>query len=378
MADTRELVTRYHELTDAIVSYFDMFCRRRIEPVDSWTRLLRDVTGYRELFGEILRQLDESNASFYVVKEFDPKALAWMTDEIREMTKRVDAGAVHESYAVNFIRDIEKSHIFTEMFAAFRTDAAPLMERLNRQHQSVLGHKGMLLGIDILKPAPEPPPHKPDPAAKKAVSLLSGIRARLGEVIELPHPAYVGEATLEECLKVRRSMKEFGAGAVTLDQVSQLLFAAQGITDPRGFRTAPSAKASYPLELTVIANRVEGLTPGAYLYDSFEHQLKRTRNGELNIELAADCHNQEWVLNAPVLVVVTTYVTMMLGMTAEQSLEVGLLEAGHATQNLLLQACALSMNTAVVGEFKADAIGRLLQLKQTQRLIYVICAGPRP
>lgn len=375
--DARTLALNYQELMGEVKGYYDLLGRLESGPFDRFTRLANDAFGYAELFREVVDRIDRSVEVFTVAKAFDPKAVAWMAGEVRTMAARIRAGDTHAVYAIDFIRDIVKSNIFSEAFVALRADDVKTLERLIRAHQSVLGHKGAVLGIESSRPAPPPAPTAPaaEPAPRRARSILAAAQAKVGEILALPHPAYVGDVSIEECLKVRRSRKEFAAAPLALDQVSQLLFAAQGITDPRGFRTAPSAKAAYPLELSVVARDVEGLVPGAYLYDPFEHQLTRTRGGHFDTELAAACRGHAWIAEAPLIVVLSAYATTMFGMTLERSTEYGLLETGHAAQNMLLQAQALDLAAICASEFDAAAVRTLLAQKGAPRPIYLVCFG---
>lgn len=108
-----------------------------------------------------------------------------------------------------------------------------------------------------------------------------------GTTMKLPGPRYDSEAFLEQSLLQRRSIRSYTGQPLTLQEVSQLLWAAQGITDPRGFRTAPSAGALYPLEVYVLVGDVQGLPPGVYRYEPDGHQLLKTMDGDRRAGLAS-------------------------------------------------------------------------------------------
>jgi hypothetical protein len=124
--------------------------------------------------------------------------------------------------------------------------------------------------------------------------------------ISLPNPTLKGQKSFEELLSTRRSRRSFKEGAITLKELSQILWASQGITSQDGKRTAPSAGALYPLEIYVVAGKVEGLEPGIYHYDASNHKLikviDKDRRSELNLATGGGRKNIE---NAPVSIVIT-------------------------------------------------------------------------
>jgi len=170
------------------------------------------------------------------------------------------------------------------------------------------------------------------------------------------------EASLESLLQQRRSVREYRDAALDLPTIGQLLWAAQGITDPRGLRTAPSAGALYPLELYVVAGNVEGLAPGVYHYQPDRHQLQQTLPGDQRDLLARAAHGQSWVRTAAAVIVITAVYERTTGKYADRGIRYVHMEVGHAAQNLFLQAEALDLATVVVGAFEDDAVAALLGL----------------
>src|SRR5574340_59920 len=100
--------------------------------------------------------------------------------------------------------------------------------------------------------------------------------------VSLPAPPMAGTMSLEEALAHRRSVREFSAGALTLAEISRLVWAAQGVTDSER-RTAPSAGATYPLEVYLVAADVEGLVPGVYRYRPGLHRLEAVTEGDIRL-----------------------------------------------------------------------------------------------
>jgi len=182
------------------------------------------------------------------------------------------------------------------------------------------------------------------------------------ENIPLPSHGLHGRYSLEQLLERRRSVREFAAAGLSLADLGQLLWAAQGITDPAGLRTAPSAGALYPLELYVVAGRVDGLEAGIYHYKPGRHRLVRLHAGDARMALAGAALGQRWIGAAPAVVVFGAdyaRTERKYGARAERYVHI---EAGHAAQNLFLQAEDLGLATVVVGAFHDHDVARLLDL----------------
>ena len=186
--------------------------------------------------------------------------------------------------------------------------------------------------------------------------------ARSPEFISLPEPVRSGEKSLESLLQQRRSVREYREAGLDLSAIGQLLWAAQGITDSRGFRTAPSAGALYPLELYVVAGNVDGLAPGVYHYHPDRHRLQQTESGDQRHLLARAALAQSWVKAAAAVVVVTAVYDRTTRKYGERGIRYVHMEVGHAAQNLFLQAEALGLATVVVGAFEDDAVATVLKL----------------
>jgi SagB-type dehydrogenase family enzyme len=190
----------------------------------------------------------------------------------------------------------------------------------------------------------------------------SGLMAQGKQVIDLPKPTQAGQYSLGQLLQQRRSLREYSAQPVSLAEVSQLLWAAQGITDSRGFRTAPSAGALYPLELYVVACNVTGMEAGVYHYQIQNHRLVQHLAGDKREELAQAAYMQSWLSDAPVVFVFSAdykRTSKKYGTRAKRYVQ---MEVGHAAQNLFLQAGDLDLGSVVVGAFYDDAVTELLQL----------------
>ena len=196
-------------------------------------------------------------------------------------------------------------------------------------------------------------------------------------IIELPEPRYDSDVSLEQSLLQRRSIRSYTSESLTLPEVAQLLWAAQGVTDARGLRTAPSAGALYPLELYVVAGDVQDLSPGVYRYDPDEHQLLRTMEGDKRVELADAALGQRFVREGAIVIVFTAVYERTTGKYGDRGIQYVHLEAGHAAQNLCLQATAMDLGAVTVGAFYDEEIAELLTLPGDEQPLYVIPVGRR-
>ncbi|MFA4720157.1 SagB/ThcOx family dehydrogenase [Pyrococcus kukulkanii] len=183
----------------------------------------------------------------------------------------------------------------------------------------------------------------------------------MGEVIKLPEPRLTGEMSVEEAIAKRRSIRRYRNESLTLQELSQLLWAAQGITEPnRKFRAAPSAGATYPFEVYVVVGRVEGLEPGIYHYDPFSHSIKLIKRGDFRRALQKAALNQAWVGSAAIDIVLVAYYERTTKYYGERGRMYVHMEAGHIGQNIYLQATALNLGTVAVGAFYEDQVAEIL------------------
>jgi len=190
-----------------------------------------------------------------------------------------------------------------------------------------------------------------------------------GERISLPAPRTTGDVSLEEALANRRSIRQYGQRVLTWEEIGQLLWAAQGITSPQGFRTAPSAGALYPLELYVV------LSEGVYHYEPADHLLTRTVAGDHRMHLGDAALKQRPVYDAPaVFVIAAVYArtAVKYGDRAERYVKI---EAGHAAQNLLLQATALGLGAVPIGAFYDERVQTALGLSSDEMPLYLVPVG---
>ncbi len=191
----------------------------------------------------------------------------------------------------------------------------------------------------------------------------------------LPEPRYESDVSIEQSLLSRRSTRSYTGEPLALREVSQLLWAAQGTTDPRGFRTAPSAGALYPLEIYVVAGNVENLSPGIYRYEPDEHRLRKIMEGDIRDELADAALGQGSVRNGAAIFVFTAVYERTTRKYGDRGIRYVHIEVGHAAQNLCLQATAMGLGLVTAGAFDDEEVAGVLQLHQDEAPLYVIPVG---
>jgi len=190
------------------------------------------------------------------------------------------------------------------------------------------------------------------------------------KIINLPTPETKGAMPLEESILKRRSKRGYSAGELTLQQIGQLLWSAQGITDKRrGYRAAPSAGALYPLEVYLAKN------DGLYRYIPDGHKLELVKQEDLRNGLAKAAWGQRFIIEAPVSIVICAVysrVTSRYGLRGNRYVDI---EVGHAAQNVHLQAVALGLGSVPVGAYSDDEVSRALELPADHVPLYIIPVG---
>ena len=195
--------------------------------------------------------------------------------------------------------------------------------------------------------------------------------------IGLPAPKLEGALSVEKALSDRRSVRRYSARPLTLSEVAQLLWAAQGTTSPSGLRTAPSAGALYPLEVHLAASDVDGIPPGIYRYDPRHHALEPVASGARRRELTVAAEWQDSVLHAPAVVAISAVYRRTTVKYRDRGERYAHMEVGHAAQNLCLQAVALGLSTVVVGAFRDREVKEVLGLRADTEPLCLVPVGRR-
>jgi SagB-type dehydrogenase family enzyme len=197
------------------------------------------------------------------------------------------------------------------------------------------------------------------------------------KIKKLPAVKYKGELSLEEVILRRRSRRDFNPKFIlSLSDISQILWAAAGITSSfAGLRTTPSAGATFPLEIYLISQRVEDLNPGNYHYLPSDHALELVKEGDLGEDLAAAALGQDFIAKAAANIVITAEykrTTWRYGKRGEMYVH---MEAGHAGENIYLQAEALGLKTVAIGAFRESEVSPILDLSNKLIPIYIFPIG---
>jgi SagB-type dehydrogenase family enzyme len=195
------------------------------------------------------------------------------------------------------------------------------------------------------------------------------------KIIKLPGPKHDSDTSVEEALLKRRSVRAYADRSLKLEKISQLLWAAQGITDQRGFRTAPSAGALYPLEVYLVSGNVPGLQAGIYRYRPHTHSLERHATGDRRNELSDAALGQEAVRNAPAVIVFAGECKRTTVKYGERGIRYVHMEAGHAAQNVLLEAASLSLGAVVIGAFHDRKVKKVMEMPESEEPLYIMPAG---
>jgi SagB-type dehydrogenase family enzyme len=185
----------------------------------------------------------------------------------------------------------------------------------------------------------------------------------------LPPPRLEGAISLEETLAARRSVRDYTSKTLTWEEIGQLLWSIQGITRDWGARTAPSAGALYPLETYAVT--AEGL----YHYQPAGHQVTVSPRLGLRQVLWEAGLKQDYIRQAPAVFVIAAVYERTARKYGERAARYVHLEAGHAAENLLLQAVALGLGGVVIGAFYDNKVQAALDLPKDHEPLYLIPVG---
>jgi SagB-type dehydrogenase family enzyme len=188
------------------------------------------------------------------------------------------------------------------------------------------------------------------------------------DTIRLPAPRMRGAVTLEESLARRRSVREFQERDLSWADIGQLLWACQGVTDTQGFRTAPSAGALYPLDVFIAT------ASGVYRYDPEQHEVRRTISRDVRSRLRRAALDQE-ALAAPCIIAIAGVEQRTARKYGDRAWRYVVLEAGHAAQNVLLQATALGLCAVPIGAFDDEEVRTTLDAPSQDEILVLIPVG---
>jgi SagB-type dehydrogenase family enzyme len=192
---------------------------------------------------------------------------------------------------------------------------------------------------------------------------------------KLPRPFYDSKTSIEKTLHDRRSIRVYKNLPISLSELSQILWAAQGVSGVEGGRTAPSAGALYPLEVSVVAASVSSLQPGVYAYKPERHELLKISDGDKREELARAARGQQSIRGASAVLVISAVYERTTIKYGERGNRYVHMEAGHAAQNVYLQAVSLNLGTVVIGAFADDEMKKAANLTVREQPLYLMPIG---
>ncbi len=200
------------------------------------------------------------------------------------------------------------------------------------------------------------------------------------KVVKLPRPEYRG-MSLEEIVERRRSVRNYSPKAISVLQLSQLLFAAQGVTGKmygHPLRSAPSAGALYPFEIYLVVNNVQGISKGIYHYAVLGHGLELVKSGDFSRKITNAGLEQKMLGEADVTFVLSAIFDRVRHKYGERGFRYVYIEAGHISQNIYLQAVSLGLGSVSVGAFLDEKVNQLIGADGYQEAaIYLHAVGTR-
>jgi SagB-type dehydrogenase family enzyme len=200
--------------------------------------------------------------------------------------------------------------------------------------------------------------------------LAIGIAAAERRQITLPSPKLLGKVSVEESLSRRRSERAFLPNELTTEQISQLLWAAQGITDKSwGFRTAPSAGSLYPLTMYIVKK------DGVFQYLPDGHKLIEISTEDKRSSLVRAALGQTYIGEAPLVMVIAGNFRITEAKYGQRAYRYMSMEIGHVAENILLQSVAMGLVSVPIGAFWDDVVAKALEMPDTQDPFCIIPVG---
>jgi len=175
-----------------------------------------------------------------------------------------------------------------------------------------------------------------------------------------------------------RAIREYKNKPIELAQLSQLLWAAQGITkitNGHGLRTAPSAGALYPMELYIAVKNIDNLPAGIYKYNCKTHTLKLIKSGNYLTQLANASLGQSCISNGAAAIIITGIFKRTSVKYGSRAARYVYMEAGHIAQNIYLQGVSLGLGTVTVGAFRDKKVQEVIGAQKNEQPLYVMPIG---
>jgi SagB-type dehydrogenase family enzyme len=194
-------------------------------------------------------------------------------------------------------------------------------------------------------------------------------------MFKLPQPRKDSSFSVERAIYSRRSVREYQDKDLKLEDVSQLLWAAQGITSRHGLRSAPSAGALYPVEIYLVATKVEKLQPGVYKYIPLTHSLRQVLQRDVRKEVCNAALGQSCVLDASATIIISVVFERVTRKYGQRGIQYTYFEAGCVAENVHLQAESLGIGTVVVGAFYDEKVKQALAMDTNETPVALMPIG---
>lgn len=196
-----------------------------------------------------------------------------------------------------------------------------------------------------------------------------------GDTINLNSVSVKGHLSVEEVLAKRRSVRKYSSSALYIKQISQLLWAAYGITNEEGNRTAPSAGALYPIKIYLVSHHIAGVASGIYEYLPQPHQLIKFKDGDYKKDMYYACLEQNMFLEAAAVIVYSVNYKKVAARYGNRATRYADMDVAHSSQNVYLQAEALGIGTCAVGAFEDDKMQQIIGCDSNYKVIYLMPLG---
>ncbi|MEM4347765.1 MAG: SagB/ThcOx family dehydrogenase [Candidatus Altiarchaeota archaeon] len=184
----------------------------------------------------------------------------------------------------------------------------------------------------------------------------------MAEIFKLPKVYFDSKISVEKAIFSRRSVRKYSEEALTLEEISRILFFSQGITQNEFLRTAPSAGATYPLETYLVVGKVENLEHGVYHYIPEKHEIEKIFSGDVREKLADAALGQDFIAKAPASIIFTAIYERTTQRYGKRGIRYVHMEVGSASENVHLECESLGLGTVIVGAFYDEEVARLLNL----------------
>ena len=209
--------------------------------------------------------------------------------------------------------------------------------------------------------------------------LLVNIRISSGveKIIMLPEPQRISNFSLEEALQKRRSRRNYSGEPISLEQLSQLLWSAYGITKEPFYKTVPSAGACYPMTIYVSVVKVKGLKSGFYQYIPKEHQLELISTDNFTDQIYTCGYNQGCLRNQAITILMSADFDKITTRYGKRAYRYTYMEAGHISQNIYLQTESLDLATVAVGAYDEETLNKILPIPNKEDIIYLMPVGKK-